>query len=86
MQEEAIQAERWEGVYPVPDLRLPCCPWCRKESDRYFIVVFESARGTAGVQCEPVCERCSVPALHFIAMRKQGLSRKEALRDFGFRE
>ncbi len=72
----------WEGVHAVPGLKLDICPWCKRQRTDYFVVVYERA---GEVEAEPVCNTCSAAGTHFIAMRKDGLSRKLALEDFGFR-
>ncbi len=85
MEEEPLAQrwEAWEGAYPVPDLHLEACPWCLQPQAKYFVLVFQAA---GQLLSEPVCERCSAVATHYIEMRKAGLSRKMALNDFGWRE
>ncbi len=83
--EDVIQHQTWEGVYPVPDLRLGKCAWCRTSPDSFWVVVFEGVVETTEVQSEVVCSQCAKVAPAFIKMRKEGYSRKLVLIDFGFR-
>ena len=76
----------WEGVFLVPDLKLERCPWRRKESDGYYVVVFEGRAHDGQIMSEPCCERCAGTATEYIEMRKHGLKRLEVLRDFGIRQ
>jgi hypothetical protein len=80
--EENRNWKSWEGVYAVPDLKLEICPWCLRQRTDYFVVVYER---DGKVESELVCNSCSKAGAHFIHMRKEGLSRKMALADFGFR-
>ncbi len=81
--EEKQNWKPWEGIHAVPDLKLETCPWCRQERTDYFVVTYERC---GQVEAEPVCDRCSAAVVHFITMRKEGLSRKLILEDFGFRD
>ena len=75
-------AKVWEGTFPISGLRLDACPWCRRPSERYYVLAFER---DGFAEFEVLCERCSVASEDFASMRRNGLSRKQALTDFGYR-
>jgi hypothetical protein len=77
------ERKQWEGAHPLPGVHLELCPWCQQRADLYCIILFERDQV---IESEPVCASCAAAAEHYIGMRKQGLTRKQALRDFGFRE
>jgi hypothetical protein len=86
MTQDRTELQPWEGVYPLPNVRIPRCPWCRRESDVFLIVLFELPTTTGGIQSSVACERCAQAGLEYIRSRKRGLTHKQTLRDFGFRE
>ncbi len=56
-----------------------------KQSDRYYVVVFEGRAHDGQIMSEFCCERCAGGGMEYIEMRKRGLKRQEVLRDFGVR-
>ena len=73
---------RPEGVYAVANLRLSTCPWCRKPAEQCVLLAYERGEAT---EFKVMCERCSAAAAPFVQMRRDGLSRRQVLEDFGFR-
>ena len=71
-----------QATYAVPGLHLPACPWCRRSVERFRLFIYE--RGGMA-EFEIVCEDCSEEAGHFACLRRQGVTRKLALADYGFR-
>lgn len=71
-----------EGVYPIPELRLPTCPWCRRAREQYCLLLYD-LNGVG--EFEVVCEGCSREWNHFVELRRSGVKRWRALADWGYR-
>ena len=82
-----MNIEGWEGVYLLPDACPPECSWCCRAGEEYSVVLvqLDLPAYPREVQAELVCSRCALGARAYIGLRKSGLSRREALRDCGFR-
>ena len=71
-----------DGVYPVPGLGLPACPWCYRPAPSCFLLAYEV---DGRPEFEVMCEVCSQAAGQYGSMRRGGLSRRHILADFGHR-
>jgi hypothetical protein len=70
------------ATYAVPDLKLPVCPWCKRSSDKYYLLAYDRNGLT---EFEVMCAQCEAAATQFAQMQQNGISRQDILEDFGFR-
>src|SRR4051812_14756100 len=50
------------ATYAVPDLKLSMCPWCKRSTEKYHLLVYDRKGVT---QFEVMCDRCQAAALQF---------------------